>query len=429
MKKHSLLSAALFIPLVALPMAAVLPSTSTPSIYEETFDTHWQRLKDEYPYFDLYQVDWDAERAEHRPRAVAAENDDEFAWELARLISALPDPHVSFLPSMNTVKGRWSMPEIETKIVQRQAVVVDWKSSPPEDLPEAFRDDPLAYPEIIQIRGQKFGTATEILVGGPLGTSFEFSLRWPDGSETVHQLKRPDKANLPPPQEHHGEGWLVSGKVGEIGYIHIKTFDPKRATLGPDGKMTTMLRAALKELADTESLILDFQGNGGGLVSASDPFLGHFLKRSQSYRWGNAGGKRRVIRPRSPRYSGKIVALVDGGSASGGEWAPRILRDAERAVVVGGRTAGAEAAVHTSTGADGSVVRFSAWPMAEPGVKPFQEVGIEVDHPLPLTLGMVREHGYEEASDLVRRTRMSKALELLDAPVENLDAFMELADQ
>ena len=238
----------------------------------------------------------------------------------------------------------------------------------------------------MSVQGEPLQGVADILAGGPVGTTFQTRLRWPDGSETDHDVLRPDKPNLPPPSVPLGEGWLVSGRVGEVGYLHIRTFDPEKAILGPDGKITTMLRAALAELADTEALILDLQGNGGGVVAASDPFLGNLIKRSLSYRWGNAGGKRRVIRPRTPHYSAPIVALVDGRSASGGEWAARILRDAKRAVVIGERTAGAEAAVHTSKGPDGSVVRFSAWPMVEPGRPPFPEVGIELDHDIPLTI-------------------------------------------
>jgi len=199
------------------------------------------------------------------------------------------------------------------------------------------------------------------------------------------------------------------------------------ATLGPDGKMTTMLRSALADLADTDAIIIDLQGNGGGQVAASDPFLGHFLKRSKSYRWGNSGGKRRVIRPQKPRYDGKMVAIVDEGSASGGEWAARILRDAGRATVVGGRTQGAEAAVHTSTGPDGSVVKFSGWPMVEPGVKPFQEVGIEVDHAIPLLIEDARKLGIEAAMEQVQRARMTKAMEIMGAPASSLEEFLKLA--
>jgi len=397
---------------------------TTSELYAKTFDHHWERLRDDYPYFELYDVDWDQERAEHRPRALAAENADEFAWELARMLSVLTDPHVSFIPSMDTIKGRWSIPDLETEMIERRFYVMDWP-----EIPESFIDDPYAYPEIVRVQGEPIGGTAEILAGGPLGSTFEVSLRWPDGSETDHPLRRPDTSNLPPPKKHFGETWLVTGRVGSIGYMGVKTFDPSLGTLGPDGKMTTMLRAALAELHDTKGLILDFQGNGGGQVAASDPFLGNLLERSQSYQWGNSNGQSRVITPRKPRYGGKIVAIVDEHSASGGEWAPRILRDAGRATVIGGTTVGAEAAVLTSTGPDGSVVHFSGWPMVEPGVMPFQGTGIELDHTLPLTIEAVREHGFDGASDRVRRARFAKALELLGAPKGDLDAFVRLADE
>lgn len=263
---------------LALPGSAAGQSTEAdPELFAATFDAHWQALRDGYPLFELYGVDWDAERAEHRPRAVAAADTDEFAWELARTISVLPDPHVSFLPALATIVERWSVPDVKTKKVERRVL----------------------------------------------------ALAWPDESETEFELRRPAEPNLGAKlNKHLGERWLVTGRVGDVGYMGIRTSDPEMATLGPDGKMTTMLRAALEELGDCEGLILDFQGNGGGLVAASDPFLGNLLAKSRRYEWGNSGGQTRVIRPRTPRYRGQVVALVDERGASGGEWAARILRDA-----------------------------------------------------------------------------------------------------
>lgn len=405
---------------VALALVVSARSTRDPAkLYAKTFDAHWERLRDDYPYFEMYGVDWEQERVEHRPRALAAANADEFAWEIARLLTALPDPHVSFIPSMDTIKGRWAIPELDTAMIGHRPHFLEWPES----------DDPHAYPEIVEVEGEAATGTAEILAAGPLGTTFEVRLRWADGRETVHTLRRPDTSNIPPPPKHFGEDWLVTGRVGSIGYMHVKTFDPEKATLGPDGKMTTMLRAALAELGDTSGLILDFQGNGGGMVAASDPFLGNLLERSLSYRWGNSDGKSRVIRPRKPCYAGEIVAIVNEHSASGGEWAARILRDAGRATVVGGPTAGAEAAVHESKGPDGSVVAFSAWPMVEPGVTPFQGTGIELDHALPLTIEAVRAQGFEQALAQVRRARFAKALELLSAPLGGLEALVALADE
>jgi carboxyl-terminal processing protease len=415
--------------LAALTLAATGQfSDDAATRYAETFDAHWEALNEDYPYFEMYGVDWDAEREAHRPLALAAESDTEFAWELARMICALDDPHVGFIPSLDTITGKWSYPEVNTRRIGRRLYVESWPEGQAPEVPAAFADDPHPFPEIVGLRGMKPQGVSEILAAGPLGTTFDIRLRWPDGTETDHELRRPDESNLPPKKKHYGEKWLVTGRVGSIGYLRVKTFSPKMGTLGPDGKMTTMLRAALRELNDTDGLVFDLQGNGGGVVAASDPFLGNIVERTISYRWGNSGGKSRVIRPRSPRYKGDVVALVDSRSASGGEWAARILRDAGRAVVVGEPTSGAEAAVLTSNGPDGSVLSFSGWPMIEPGRTPFQATGIELDHALPLTIEEVRKHGLDAALASVRRARFAKALELLGAPAGDVDALVALAD-
>lgn len=424
-------------PLLTLAALAALAVPSTLALVRATqsepdfgtvFDEHWENLRKDYPFFERYGVDWDAEREEHRPRAVAAENATEFAWELARLLSGLQDTHVSLIPSPDILPG-WSYPVLRTATLDRKAYVIGWPEGQDILGPDIFRDDPRAYPEIVEVQETPIGCGVEILAAGPLGSVVDVRLRWPDGSETVEELQRPKDCNLPPPKKHFGERWIVSGRVGSIGYLRVKTFSPELGTLGPAGKMTPILREHLKELGDTDSLILDVQSNGGGLVAASDPFLSHFLEQRQSYQWGNSNGQKRTLVPRSPRYRGEVVVLVDEKSASGGEWAARILRDAGRATVIGGRTQGAEAAVKKSVGSDGSMIQFSAWPMIEPGVASFQDRGVMLDHALPLTIEDVREHGYEQALDRIRRQRFTKALETLGAPPEDLEAIMALANE
>lgn len=394
--------------------------------FGEVFDEHWETLRDKYPYFERYGVDWEAERADHRPRAVAAANATEFTWELARLLSVLKDAHTSYMPSVEVMNG-WSIPDLRTATMGGKSYVIGWRDARQAGAAPPFGEDPRAYPEILSVQGTSIGSGVEILAAGPVGSTFELRLRWADGHETDERVQRPDVCNVLPPERHFGERWLVHGRVGSIGYLRVRTFSPDRATLGPDGKMTTMLRAALKALGDTDGLILDLQGNGGGQVAASDPFLSNFLTKRQSYKWGNSGGKRRVLNPKSPRYRGEVVALVDERSASGGEWAARILRDAGRATVVGGPTMGAEAAVHESVASDGSTIWYSAWPMVEPGVASIQDVGVELDHAFPMTIEEVREHGYEAALERVRHRRFAKALELLGAPAADLEAFLAIA--
>ena len=410
----------------AEPTAAADEENERRQLFAETFDQHWQEMRDAYPYFDLYGVDWDAEREEHRDAAINAPDPTHFAWELARLFTCLPDPHLAFVPPPETMRT-WSVPDVEIRSVERRPLVLRWPEGEVPPRPAGIAHD---VPEIVAVRGAPAVPIAQILAAGPPGTSLELRLRWSDATETTWTVQRPETANVTPPSTHYGKGWLHVGRVGSVGYLRIRTFDPSRATLGADGKITTMLRAALRELADTEALILDLQQNGGGLVAASDPFLGHFLKKAARYRWGNSGGKQRVVRPRKPLYDGAVVAIVDAGSASGGEWAARILRDAQRATVLGGRTAGAEAAVHTSSAPDGSMVHYSAWPF-EPRRsserRPFQEVGIALDHELPLTVAEVRRLGYDAALDEVRAARYALALKLCGGPPSDLDALLSLA--
>lgn len=426
--RHPLVPLLLF---ASLPMGAAALDGPDLALQDDVdhgaiFDEHWERLRDDYPFFELYGVDWEAERDEHRPRAAAAKDATELAWEIARMLTVLPDSHVAYVPPIELIKT-WSVPEIKVQIIERKPHVVSWSDACDLNIPPEHLGNPRAYPEVVSVAGAPMGCTTEILAAGPPGTTFELGLRWPDGAETQATIRRPESVPVPYQKKHYGEEWILSGRIGEIGYIRVKTFDPAKGTLGPAGKMTPILREHLAKLADTEALVLDFQENGGGMVAASDPFLSHFLDARISYRWGNSGGKSRTLVPRTPRYTAPLVALVDEKSASGGEWAARILRDAGRATVIGGRTLGAEAAVHQSKASDGSVIHFSAWPMVEPGVTPFQERGITLDHPIPLTLDSVREHGLEEARRRVRRARYAKALELLDAPSESLDELFALA--
>ncbi|MEM9379631.1 MAG: S41 family peptidase [Planctomycetota bacterium] len=417
----------LAITVLAAPLGRTAPAQVPVADPAEVFDRHWERLRDDYPYFDLYAVDWEAERAEHRPRAVAATSATELAWEIARMLTALDDAHVAYVPPPSVLAG-WAVPALRIVTVERRPLVLDWGGAPPAGVPDAFAGDPHAYPEVVSVAGARIGCAVEVLAAGPPGTTVDLGLRWSDGTETVVAVSRDAQGALPPKRTHYGEQWIHSGRVGSLGYLRVRTFDPSRCTLGPEGKMTPVLRAHLKRLGDTEGLVLDLRGNGGGLVAASDPFLRHFVTRTLRYRWGRSGGRSRVITPRSPRYRGEVVVLVDGGSASGGEWAARILRDAGRAAVVGGRTQGAEAAVLESTADDGSTIHFSGWPMVEPGVTPFQEDGVELDHEVALTIEDVRARGYEDARQRARRARFARALEELGGALEQLDALLRLAD-
>jgi hypothetical protein len=70
-----------------------------PAVFDErlraaTFDTYWEALADDYPYFELKNIDWAQARERYRDRAVHATTRIGFYHVLARMLSELDDWHV-----------------------------------------------------------------------------------------------------------------------------------------------------------------------------------------------------------------------------------------------------------------------------------------------------------------------------------------------
>jgi len=102
------------------------------------FDEHWENLRDHYPYFERYGVDWEAERAEHRPSAVAAEDAGELAWEIARLLTCVRDAHTTYLPPPAVLEG-WSVPDLKTARMEGRFYLVHVGDDIPPFGPARYR--------------------------------------------------------------------------------------------------------------------------------------------------------------------------------------------------------------------------------------------------------------------------------------------------
>jgi carboxyl-terminal processing protease len=120
-----------------------------------------------------------------------------------------------------------------------------------------------------------------------------------------------------------------------FGYISFNmfTFDLRKDYL-----------AALAELSDTDGLILDLRGNGGG-IGAMAMTLSAKLINEKGKKLGtmsNQGGHMNfAIFPQKPIYDKPIALIIDGGSASTTEILAAGLQDLERAHIFGTPSAGA----------------------------------------------------------------------------------------
>lgn len=131
-----------------------------------------------------------------------------------------------------------------------------------------------------------------------------------------------------------------------VGYLRLEQFTQSGAPLPSGVKLIEDLDRRLDELdaRGARALILDLRGNSGGSVTTTTELLGRFLPedaltviRSNQRSRQSTGIVSGLMRP----VQHPMVVLVDRGSASSSEVTASTLREANRAVLVGQRTAGA----------------------------------------------------------------------------------------
>lgn len=193
------------------------------------------------------------------------------------------------------------------------------------------------------------------------------------------------------------KGSLVVLGIQRKGEKDLLTFDIKRdkiplfsvaaAYMATDKtgyiKVTSFARTTPKELEDAivrlqdegmKNLILDLQGNGGGLLHVAKQMADEFLNKDKLivYSEGRSQSRRNMIANDKDSYDryyhpnkkglfekGKLVVLVDENSASASEIVSGALQDWDRAIIVGRRTFGKGLVQRPYTLSDGSIIRVT----------------------------------------------------------------------
>jgi hypothetical protein len=150
-----------------------------------------------------------------------------------------------------------------------------------------------------------------------------------------------------------GDGMFVYGTFKgrpSIGYIFIRGFAHGENT-GGNQDWITEINNIIRELSDTDALILDLRGNTGGLPGNVDYIANRFASEERKYaqiRTKNGPGRNDFsspvyysVKPEGTRYTKQIVLITNAQTVSGGEWFTLALRSQDHVTHVGSTTTGA----------------------------------------------------------------------------------------
>ena len=352
---HVLCRAALCAGLLAGGSASVVRAQSTDDVTAElalaTFDSAWSRINTTHFDTTFGGVDWEAVRADLRPRAAEARTNAELRSILAEMTGRLGQSHFGIVPrsAVNAVHGPGAaggQGELGMEVrpigdrmlvtgltpggpAERAGVRIGWEliaagNRHIADMRAALADSETPIPERLA-RFQLWAAATAALQGAP---ESEAVIELRDGEDTpvlltierVPATNLTKFGNLPPiPTKLTYES--IDGPAGtRIGVIRFN------AWMMP---VPAEFAKAMDALRSSDGIVLDIRGNIGGLGGMVMGIAGHFLSEPDSLgtmitrtarlhfvanpQTVSAGGA--AVKP----FAGPVAILQDGMSGSTSE--------------------------------------------------------------------------------------------------------------
>jgi carboxyl-terminal processing protease len=332
----------------------------------ETFDAAWTIVRDTFYDKAMNGVDWNAVRAELRPRAESARTNGELRGVIRDMIGRLGQSHLALLPSSADRPPAASSPSsdasgdpgFDVRLVGRDLLVTSvtangggaeagvrrgWRVTAIGDAPVA--DLLRALPEganerLLNVEGWRIA---ETRLRGPIGSKANVSFE--DGSGATVTLAVPRKPE-------HGSPVTVGNLPTMFVRVEsesVKTPAGRTAGVIAFNVWMTAVDRPFQEAVDrfrtADGIVIDLRGNPGGLAAMLMGISGHFFDDRQSLgvmktrdnelrftanpRLVNAKGERVAA------YAGPVAILVDSMSGSASECFTGGMQSLGRARVFG----------------------------------------------------------------------------------------------
>ena len=332
---------------------------SAADLRQETFDIVWSTVKEKHFDPTFGGVDWDKVRERYEPRLAAIKSDDELYGLLQQMLGELGQSHFQIIPPDAIPENDDNGPSngdigIDLDFVDGQTLItrVD-KQSPAAraGLRSGFviqQVDDVSVKQVVE-RFTKGGQSSEkarlriartllARANGEAGSSGR--IRYLDehnqSREAVVARERfkgemsPALGNFPP-QQIRFESRRVDDRIGYIGFNIFVV------------PLMDRIRSAIRSMSDAPGIIIDLRGNPGGLGQMSAGIAGMLETKQTSLgrMQMRKGYQNFAVFPQKDPYTGPVVIIIDGRSASTSEVFAAGMQENGRAIIVGERSMGA----------------------------------------------------------------------------------------
>ncbi len=331
-----------------------------------SFDKVWTTIRDRHWDPKLGGLDWNAIKAELRPRVERATTVAEARGVMREMLARLKESHFAILPLSTLDAIRGAKPKKKTggagsvgmsvRYLHKAAMVTRVDADSPAAragvkpgwIIVGMSGKPIA-PLVAKVAAvYKGNTKLSAMVSravengfyGPVGSKLSLEVDAGGGKTRMVELVRA-AATGPKAQFGHLPAMPIRFEARRIGkdvaYVALNVFlDPPR--------VVAAFAAAVKDMADTKGMILDLRGNPGGLIGMAIG-MGGYLQDKPNQALGTMISRttklRFVLNPQATTYKGKVAVLIDGRSMSSSEILAAGLRDIKRARLFGRFSAGA----------------------------------------------------------------------------------------
>lgn len=297
------------------------------------------------------------------------------------------DPHSTYIPvedvaaNEESIRGSFEGIGIEFKIYKDTLAVVRVMEGGPSKRAGLKAGDRILYADEVPLFGEDLNAQKVVQnLKGKTGSNVNLAIYNPQSQTSATRKVRRGEVPL-----NSVQTYFMADSI--TGYLKLIRFAETTSR---------EVKGALKELKKqgAENIILDLRDNPGGLLSAARDVSNQFLDKGQLivFTKDKEGNRTDIEATKKGVYKdGKVVVLINEGSASASEIVAGALQDNDRATVIGRRSFGKGLVQEEMVLNDGSRIRLTTQRYYTPTGRSIQKPYTDYDN------GFLRGKGYDEA--------------------------------